>query len=92
VDCTVLNSAYAGRLCQVPGLVIPQFVLIPGNPVDDSGCGGTNGGVGTYPTLAYGQTKSLGPITCDSEPSGVTCTDSSTGHSFRVSTDSYQVG
>jgi hypothetical protein len=44
------------------------------------------------PTLAYGQTSSLGTITCDSEPTGVTCTDTSTGHFFRVSRDSYQLG
>ena len=45
-----------------------------------------------HPTLDYGQTHSIGSITCDSEPSGVTCTDSSTGHFFRVSSDSYQLG
>ena len=44
------------------------------------------------PTLAYGQTQSAGSITCDSEPSGATCTDASTGHFFWVSHDSYQVG
>jgi hypothetical protein len=44
------------------------------------------------PTLAYGQTHTVGTITCDSEPSGVTCTDSSTGHFFRVSRDSYELG
>jgi hypothetical protein len=44
------------------------------------------------PTLDYGQTHSVGAITCDSEPSGVTCTDSSTGHFFRVSRESYQLG
>src|SRR5439155_7371503 len=43
-------------------------------------------------TLKYGQTLSAGPITCDSEPSGVTCTGSSTGHFFRVSRESYQLG
>ena len=43
-------------------------------------------------TLAYGQTHTIGTITCDSEPSGVTCTDSSTGHYFRVSRESYQLG
>ncbi|OBF23175.1 hypothetical protein A5725_09405 [Mycobacterium kubicae] len=42
-------------------------------------------------TLAYGQTHAVGPITCASEPSGVSCTDSSTGHSFQVSRDSYQL-
>jgi len=44
------------------------------------------------PTLDYGQTRIVGAITCDSEPSGMTCTDSSTGHFFRVSRDSYQLG
>ena len=44
------------------------------------------------PTLAFGQTKTVGTLTCDSEPSGMTCTDSSTGHYFRVSRDSYDLG
>jgi hypothetical protein len=35
-------------------------------------------------TLDYGQTYPVGVMTCDSEPSGVTCTDNSTGHFFRV--------
>jgi hypothetical protein len=43
-------------------------------------------------TLAYGKTASAGTITCDSEPTGMTCTDSSTGHFFRVSWESYQLG
>jgi hypothetical protein len=44
------------------------------------------------PTLGYGQTRSVGSITCDVEPSGVTCTDSSTGHFMFLSRDSYQLG
>jgi hypothetical protein len=43
-------------------------------------------------TVDYGQTRSAGAITCDSEPSGVTCTDTSTGHFFRVARDSYELG
>jgi hypothetical protein len=46
----------------------------------------------TYPPLGYGQTHTEGPIMCDSEATGVTCTDSRTGHFFRVSRDSYQLG
>jgi len=42
-------------------------------------------------TLGYGQTHSIGTITCDSEPNGVTCSDSTTGHFFLVSRDSYQL-
>ena len=46
------------------------------------------------PTLGYGQSRTAGTITCesDSESAGMTCTDSSTGHYFRVSRESYQVG
>jgi hypothetical protein len=43
-------------------------------------------------TLGYGQTQTVGTITCASEPSGMTCTDGSTGHYFRVSRETYQVG
>ncbi len=49
-------------------------------------------GVGPWPTLDYGQTRSLGPITCASEPPGMRCTDTSSGHYFRVSDDSYDLG
>ncbi len=51
-----------------------------------------SGFTGVWPTLDYGQTRSTGTITCNSEPSGMTCTDSSTGHFFRVSRESYQLG
>jgi hypothetical protein len=47
-------------------------------------------GVG-LPTLGYGEQSSAGPITCDSETSGITCTDSSTGHFFAISRDSYEL-
>jgi hypothetical protein len=43
------------------------------------------------PVLDYGQTDSIGAITCNSEPTGITCTDTSTGHFFRVSRESYQL-
>jgi hypothetical protein len=49
-------------------------------------------GFGPWPPLAYGQTRSLGTITCESQPAGMTCTDSGTGHFFRVSAESYQLG
>jgi hypothetical protein len=44
------------------------------------------------PTLGYGQTGSLGVITCTSEPFGITCTNTATGHFFRLSNESYDVG
>ena len=92
-NCTVLQSAYAEQSCQRPGLVIPQFTIGPGDPALMPGCEGTNGGrPNARPTLDYGQTQSLDTLTCDSEPAGMTCTDSSTGHFFRVSQESYQLG
>jgi len=44
-----------------------------------------------FPVLQYGQTQSVGSITCQSQPSGVTCTDNSTGHYFRVARDNYEL-
>jgi hypothetical protein len=44
------------------------------------------------PTLEYGQARSVGAITCASEPSAMTCTDSTSGRFFRASRDSYQLG
>jgi hypothetical protein len=44
------------------------------------------------PTLEFGHTQSAGPITCDSEPTGMTCTDTSSGHFFRVSRESDELG
>ena len=50
------------------------------------------GGVGPWPTLAYGDSTSLGAITCTSESSALNCTDTGTGHFFRISRDAYDVG
>jgi hypothetical protein len=44
------------------------------------------------PALGYGQSRTMGSITCVSEPDGVTCTDTGTSHFFRISDESYQLG
>jgi hypothetical protein len=45
------------------------------------------------PTQAYGVPVTVGPITCEiNEDTGATCRASTTGHFFRVSRQSYQVG
>jgi hypothetical protein len=54
--------------------------------------GAGNFGLPNTSTLDYGQSLTVGAITCGSEPAGVTCTDSSTGHFFRVSRESYELG
>ena len=47
-----------------------------------------------YTVLDYGQTRTAGAITCSSapEPAGITCTNADSGHFFRVSQASYQIG
>jgi hypothetical protein len=67
-----------------------RFSLTPGKPAVME-CHGDTLRVPGEPTLDYGQSISAGTITCDSEPTGMTCTDSS-GHYFRVSKDSYNLG
>ena len=47
---------------------------------------------GNAATLPYGGTKTLGAITCSSQPAGMTCKDSGSGHFFSLSRDDYQVG
>jgi len=42
-------------------------------------------------TLPYGTTRAIGQITCGSEPSGITCTDSGSGHYFRIARDTYEL-
>jgi hypothetical protein len=56
------------------------------------GCYGQEFGPAPQQTLGYGQSLSFGTITCVSEYTGMTCTDSSTGHYFRVSRDTYELG
>lgn len=45
----------------------------------------------TYPVLEYGQSRSFNPITCESQETGITCTDTRSGHFFRLSRDSYEL-
>lgn len=69
-----------------------RFILAQGQPPVAGEWHSDFGGPEGQPILDYGKTQSVGSITCDSEAAGVTCTDSSTGHFFRISRDSYQVG
>ena len=68
-----------------------QFSLPEGRP-PHLDCVGDDLMYPPLPTLEYGQAASLGAITCASEPPAIRCTDSTSGHFFRVSPDSYQLG
>jgi hypothetical protein len=90
VVCQVLNHTYPQPPlpdCPVAGR---SYELFQGTPASLGCQGGVIVGP-PPPTLDYGQTRSIGTITCDVEPSGVTCTDISTGHFLRLSRDSYQL-
>jgi len=91
--CQVQHHSYAPPSpdqCQLGGWG-SQIGLDQGNPPHFECVGGVLA-VPPMPTLDYGQTRSVGAITCESEPSGVRCTDSSTGHFFRLSRESYGLG
>ena len=68
-----------------------RFDLTAGSPAKLACHTDTTRGSG-LPTLGYGDTRSLASVTCKSEPAGITCADSSTGHFIRISRESYQLG
>ncbi|OBH84027.1 hypothetical protein A5681_20275 [Mycobacterium scrofulaceum] len=43
------------------------------------------------PTLQAGDTRSVAALTCKSEAAAVTCTDTGTGHFFRLSREAYNL-
>ena len=102
--CEIREHTWPAANCPGGGGLQDSFVLNQGDPArvvcdanKDPKTKQIIPGRGTHfvpglPTLDAGQTQSAGSITCDSEPSGIKCTDSSTGHFFQVSRDSYQVG
>jgi hypothetical protein len=92
--CDIRDHTYAAppkpASCQLGGWG-DRVNMVQGSAPGFS-CHGDTNVVPGLATLRYGQTRSAGPMTCDSEPSGVTCTDTSTGHYFRISRQSYELG
>jgi hypothetical protein len=95
--CRVIEHTYAlppRGACTEPGWGNSVFLdegKAPFLPCDTEQPGEYHG-MPARVTLAYGQTKSAGVMSCDGEQSGVTCTDSSTGHYFHVSRDVLELG
>ena len=98
--CDVGDHTYIPPTPKFPGAPLTpcptdvvRFVLSQGHPpLAYCHSGPTSLETPGLQTLNYGQTVAVGAMTCDSETSGVTCTDTSTGHFFRASRDSYQLG
>jgi hypothetical protein len=91
-NCTVAVAAYRTRAdnCDTPASVHPQFSLTQGSEPTSSCVVGSL--EYRWPTLDFGQTRSVGTVTCDNEPTGVTCTDTGTRRFFRASGHSYELG
>jgi hypothetical protein len=91
-NCVVRHAAYAvpADVCDFTGSADPQLGLTQGDTPTLSCVVGSGDSPGEF-TLDFGQTRSVGTITCDSEEFGVTCTDAGTGHYFRASTGSYDL-
>jgi hypothetical protein len=92
VQCDIANHSW------VPPRPPPQgrtdatstFVLMRGQAPIVGYSPGTLAAVDAMPD--FGQARSAGAITCSSEQAAVKCTDVSTGHFFRVSQESYELG
>lgn len=90
-QCDIVNQSW------VPPQPPPQdradatvtLVLVRGQlPV----VGYSPGALAATEPVSYDQPVTAGAITCDADESAVTCTDASTGHFFRVSHESYELG
>ena len=91
VECEIRDHTFAAPTRPTPcmggfgNLIILRQGSAPTMPCH------SDSALGSGPPLQYGQRRSLNALSCDSEMSGMTCTDSSTGHYFRLSTESYEM-
>ena len=92
VQCDIADHTWAAPQPPPPGRAeaTSTFVLSRGHLPIVGYSPGTLAAVDSMPD--DGQARSAGAITCSSEQSAVRCTDVSTGHFFRVSRESYQLG
>jgi hypothetical protein len=92
VQCDIANHSWVAPQPPPQGRtdVTSTFVLVRGQaPVVGYSSGAF---VAAGPMLVGAQAPYGGAITCSSEQSAVRCTDVSTGHFFRVSRESYELG
>jgi hypothetical protein len=92
VQCDIVNQSWVPPQPPPPDRAdaTSTFLLIRGQAPIVGYSPGTVGDDG--PMLDSAQAPSAGAITCSSEQSAIRCTDVSTGHFFRVSRESYELG
>jgi hypothetical protein len=92
VQCDIANHSWAAPQPPPQGRAdaTSTFVLVRGQAPLVGYSPGTFAAVG--PMLDSAQTPYGGAIACSSDQSAVKCTDTSTGHFFRVSQESYELG
>jgi hypothetical protein len=92
VQCDIANHNWVHPQPPPPGRadVISTVVLMRGQVPIVGYRPGTFAAVG--PMLDPAHTPYGGAIACSSEQPAIKCTDASTGHFFRVSRDSYELG
>jgi hypothetical protein len=92
VQCDIVNQSWVPPRPPPAGRAdaTSTFLLIRGQAPIVGYSPGTVGDDG--PMLDSAQAPSAGAITCSSEQSAIRCTDVSTGHFFRVSPESYELG
>jgi hypothetical protein len=92
VQCNIANHSWVSPKPPPAGRAdaTSTFVLMRGQAPIVGYSPGTFAAVG--PMLDGTQAGFAGAITCSAEQSAVRCTDATTGHFFRVSPESYELG
>ena len=91
VQCDIVNQSWLPPQPPPPGRsdATSTLVLVRGQlPI----VGYSPGALAAADPVSYDQPLSAGVIACRSEESAVKCIDTSTGHFFRVSRESYELG
>ena len=91
VQCDIVNQSWVPPRPPPQGRAdaISTLVLVRGQlPI----VGYSPGTLAAADPVNYDQPLSAGAITCSPEQSAMRCTDASTGHFFRVSRESYELG
>jgi hypothetical protein len=102
IVCSMTPSGTANAMCEIRHHTWPsarpcqigvgdRFNLTQGQAVNIH-CHTDSAFEDGLPTLEYGDNRAAGTITCESAQSGIACKDSSTGHFFELSQESFHMG